>query len=193
MTITIRHALAADEAVRAAQSDTAKAAAEMMDERAFLAFYARTAAPLRAYVVRALGNATPADDIVQDAYLRLLRAAPETEDPQQLRALLFRVATNLMADYWRQRRRENGRTDEQAVASAPGPDIPLRVDMARVFEQLRPQQRQMMWLAYVEGADHREIASALGLKEGSVRVLLHRARRKLARLLHLSDRGRGDQ
>jgi len=55
--------------------------------------------------------------------------------------------------------------------------------MARVFEQLRPQQRQLMWLAYVEGAEHREIAAALGLRQGSVRVLLHRARRKLAALL----------
>ena len=62
-------------------------------------------------------------------------------------------------------------------------------DMARVFEQLTPQQRQLMWLAHVEGADHREIAAALGLREGSVRVLLHRTRRKLARLLRAGGRG----
>jgi RNA polymerase sigma-70 factor (ECF subfamily) len=43
-----------------------------------------------------------------------------------------------------------------------------------------------MWLAYVEGADHREIAAALGLRERSVRVLLHRARRKLAALIQRS-------
>jgi RNA polymerase sigma-70 factor, ECF subfamily len=66
----------------------------------------------------------------------------------------------------------------------------LRLDMIRVFRQLKPQQRQMMWLAYVEGADHREIASALGVREGSVRVLLHRARRKLAALLRAPDSSR---
>jgi len=38
----------------------------------------------------------------------------------------------------------------------------------------------MLWLAYVEQASHREIASALAVKEGSVRVLLSRARQKLA-------------
>jgi RNA polymerase sigma-70 factor, ECF subfamily len=64
----------------------------------------------------------------------------------------------------------------------------LRLDMIRMFQQLTPQQRQMMWLAYVEGADHREIAAALGLREGSVRVLLHRARRRLASLIQVVSR-----
>jgi len=68
-------------------------------------------------------------------------------------------------------------------------DVPLRIDMARVFGQLKAQQRQLMWMAYVEGADHREIAAALNLGERSVRVLLHRARRKLAGLLRLSGHG----
>jgi RNA polymerase sigma-70 factor (ECF subfamily) len=55
--------------------------------------------------------------------------------------------------------------------------------MERVFNKLSPQQRQMMWLAYVEGVEHREIAAALGLREGSIKVLLSRVRRKLVGLL----------
>ena len=46
--------------------------------------------------------------------------------------------------------------------------------------RLRVQERTMLWLAYVEQASHREIASALSIKEGSVRVLLSRARQKMA-------------
>ena len=72
---------------------------------------------------------------------------------------------------------------ESVLAGASCPDPALRVDMMRVFGQLKPQQRQLMWLAYVEGASHLEIATALGLRERSVRVLLHRARRRLAALL----------
>jgi RNA polymerase sigma-70 factor (ECF subfamily) len=49
----------------------------------------------------------------------------------------------------------------------------------------------MLWLAYVEGADHREIAEALELRAGSIRVLLHRARKKLARLIE-STGGTGE-
>jgi RNA polymerase sigma-70 factor (ECF subfamily) len=126
---------------------------------------------------------------VQDAYLRLLRAPPATEDVQQLRALLFRIASNLMVDYWRQRQRERLAPEDRAIATTSDPDAALRVDMARTFGQLKPQQRQLLWMAYVEGADHREIAIALGLHERSVRVLLHRARQKLARLLVRSGRG----
>jgi len=136
-----------------------------------------------------LGHATPADDIVQEAYLRVLRTPPPTRDPRQLRAFVFRVASNLIVDYWRQRGRERDASERRVDEPDPiQPDIALRVDMTRTFDQLRPQQRQLMWLAYVEGADHREIAAALGLGERSVRVLLHRARRKLAKLLRGEER-----
>ena len=49
----------------------------------------------------------------------------------------------------------------------------------------------MLWLAYVEGFDHSEIAAALGISEGSVRVLLFRARRKMATLLTEAGFGSG--
>ena len=49
--------------------------------------------------------------------------------------------------------------------------------------QMRPRDRQLLWLAHAEGYSHREIAEITGLREGSVRLLLYRARRKIARLL----------
>lgn len=162
----------------------------MIDEQVFHALYRRTAGSLRTYAARVLGNGTYADDIVQESYLRLVRSPPATDDPQQLRAFLFRVASRLIIDYWRRGRREIGPSDESTdTRTAPAQDMPLRLDMARVFERLTPQQRQLMWLAYVEGADHREIATALGLREASVRVLLLRTRRKLAQLLRAGGRG----
>jgi RNA polymerase sigma-70 factor (ECF subfamily) len=157
----------------------------VIDESGFEVLYRRTAAPLRAYVTRVIGSATRADDIVQEAYLRLLRTPPAIDDPGQLRAYLFRIASNLIHDHWRQEQRERKSAERHSTErDTLNPDPALRLDMTRLFEQLRPQQRQLMWLAYVEGADHREIAAALGLRERSVRVLLHRARHKLAALLH---------
>ena len=182
-----------DEVVCAPSSEALEPVAEMMDEESFDAFYRLTAAPLRAYVARALGNATRADDIVHDAYLRLLRNPPATRDTRELRAFVFRIASNLIADSWRRRRHERGGRDEHGDAlHASERDVALELDMARLFEQLRPQQRQLLWLAYVEGADHREIAAALGLRERSIRVLLHRVRRKLAGLLRPIGRGPGE-
>lgn len=163
-----------------------------MDEHAFQSFYAGTARPLRAYVARTLGDLNQVEDIVQETYLKLLRMPAAPDDPHQLRPLLFRIASNLMNDEWRRRRRATNAADAHALEpSRPHPDMALRLDMSRMFQQLKPQQRQMMWLAYVEGADHREIAAALGLREGSVRVLLHRARRRLASLLPVVTVPRG--
>jgi len=181
-------ALSTARIVVAGDADVGKPAADIMNERDFHAFYHRTAGPLRGYAARVLGSVTDADDILQDAYLRFLRKPPPTDDPDQMRAYLFRIASNLMADRWRKRRRE--RPEESAPTPvSPQADVALGIDMARVFEQLKPQQRQMMWMAYVEGADHREIAAALSLGERSVRVLLSRARRKLAGLLRLGGHG----
>jgi len=186
--------LAADKLLGAHQAATQDAAAQMLDERTFQILYSRTASALRAYVARVIGSATPADDIVQEAYLRLLRTPPATRDPDELRAFLYRIASNLIHDHWRRQRREREASDRHTGNSKTvGPDIPLRLDMVRLFEQLRPQQRQLMWLAYVEGADHREIAAALGLRERSVRVLLHRARRKLAALIKATSRTREER
>ena len=176
------------------EAEALQPATVMMDEQAFHAFYRRTAAPLRAYVVGVLGSVTPADDIVQEAYVRILRSPPATGDEQQLRAFLFRVASNLMTDHWRRQRHERGARDPRAPEPAVAAiNMPLRVDMARTFARLPAQQRQLLWLAYVEGADHREIARALGLRHLSVRVLLYRAKRRLAHLLDPLHHGQGEQ
>jgi RNA polymerase sigma-70 factor, ECF subfamily len=154
----------------------------VIDEGAFHELYHRTAAPLRAYAARILGNVSQADDIVQEAYLRLLRTPLPGDDAPYLRAYLFRVASNLMADYFRRQKRET------TVAEMPEPvansaDPSARIDMGRVFARLTVRERQLLWLAHVEGLSHREVSNALGLGEGSVRVLLFRARQKLAKLI----------
>jgi RNA polymerase sigma-70 factor (ECF subfamily) len=51
------------------------------------------------------------------------------------------------------------------------------------MSRLKPRERAMLWLAYAEGASHREIAEALGLRTASLKILLFRARKKLADLL----------
>jgi len=181
----VKDVLSMTETVWRRDAEAQEAGLAGMDEQAFHLLYNQTAGPLRAYVARVLGNVTLADDIVQESYLRIVRTAPRSGNAQQLRAFLFRTASNLIVDHWRSRKHEGKVPAEASVVEAVAkPDnIPLRLDMERVFRQLHPRERQLLWLAYVEGSDHREIASTLGLRELSVRVMLHRARRKLAKLL----------
>ena len=57
-----------------------------------------------------------------------------------------------------------------------------------LLQQLKPRERQLLWLAYVEGMTHSEIAKCTGLRSMSVRILLFRARQKAAELLGRKER-----
>jgi RNA polymerase sigma-70 factor (ECF subfamily) len=152
-----------------------------LNEAEFSAFHARHARALWAYVYRATGDAADADDIVQEAFLRLLRAGPATADAEHLRRFLFRVATNLMVDRWRRagtrERSAEGPGGQHAPAAEPDPDV------ARTFAALTPRERTLLWLAYVEDESHETIAQALGVGRRSVKVMLFRAKRRLRDLL----------
>jgi RNA polymerase sigma-70 factor (ECF subfamily) len=157
-------------------------------EMPFEAFYASTAPALAAFIRRVSGNASGAEDVLQETYLRFLRARHAGRALGEMRSYLYRTATTIVYDQWRRPRREEHELD--AVEGQAG-DPALRIDMARAFSQLVPRERALLWLAYVEGSDHAEIAAALGLTRLSVRVLLFRARAKLARILRASGFEKG--
>jgi RNA polymerase sigma-70 factor (ECF subfamily) len=163
------------------------ARAVTMDEAAFRRLHHRTARPLRAYLIRACGDLALADDLVQEAYLRFLRSGFEGEDDDHRKNYLFRIATNAMRDHFRRRRQETDEVPERDTAPSHVEAVHLRSDVGGAMSELSPNDRQMLWLAYVEGSSHEEIATALGLRTASIRSMLFRARQRLAKELH--DRG----
>jgi RNA polymerase sigma-70 factor, ECF subfamily len=154
-----------------------------MDELAFRTFYAETAPTLRAYIRRVSGDAALADDILQEALFRFLRAGLPGMEGVQLKAYVYRIANSLLADHWRRAKRERRWSLANWLGGEPSASARMDGDAMDVFAQLKPQEQSLLWLAYVEGFDHREIASALHLREKSIRVLLFRARRRLATML----------
>jgi len=154
-----------------------------IQEDAFHLLHQRTARPLWTYLRRVLGNDADADDLLQDTYVRYLRSPLESGGEGDVRAYLFTIASRLVVDHWRRHKRRPQVQIEAADVSTSPPPGGLALDVARALQQLKPQDRAMLWLAYVEGTGHRAIAAALGLKEKSVKVLLYRARRRLAALL----------
>lgn len=155
-----------------------------MDQAAFRSFYLKTAPALRAYIARSVGSVHAADDVLQDAFMRFLAKAPPGLSEPEMRGYLYRTAATLIVDRWRQRRRERKR--EQAAAETYDETVESHFDgdVDRAFRSLHPRQRSLLWLAYVEELDHREIAAATGVGERSVRVLLSRAREAFARILN---------
>ncbi len=160
-----------------------------MDEDSFRAFYGRTSRPLWHYLARVSGSRVLADDLLQEAYYRFLRADLKDTSELYLKNYLFRTATNLLRDHWRRGYRASSVSlDLPAVEALPdrdrtADDVQRRSDLARLFERLKPRERELLWQAYAEGASHKEIAERLGLRPGSIRLMLFRARHKAARLL----------
>lgn len=162
--------------------------ADMVSD-AFAAFYERSARPLWAYLARVSGEPALADDLLQESYIRFLSAdAPRTSDLDgevAARRYLFRIATNLLRDHWRRPRHAAIEDVSAELFAAPdeSEQSDTRAMLGPALLQLKPRERQLLWLAYAEGYSHREIASITGLASASIRLLLFRARRKAAHLL----------
>ena len=169
-----------------AEARTRTGSPRPMDEGRFEAFYRRNAGSLWSYLFRMTGNQAAADDLLQKAFFRFLRSNPALATEEHQRRWLFRTATNLALDHFRETKRERSRADAMEVrehAPSAEPREALRHDMMKTFAELKPRERALLWLAHVEEADHDDIGAALGVKTNSVKVLLFRARKRLAELL----------
>lgn len=174
-----------------AAPDTQTAATFAMTEEAFRAFYDQTARGVWAYLARLTGDRQLADDLLQDAYYRFLRADREYADDTHRRNALYRIATNLARDA---HRRARHRPDQAPMGDdVPGPEgvavgdvaqaVQVKTDLSQAMARLSRRERELLWLAYAQGFSHQEIADGLGLKRGSIKQLLSRARQRLSLLL----------
>jgi RNA polymerase sigma-70 factor (ECF subfamily) len=177
---TISNAFGGEEELLAAGS-----AAAGMDSEQFAAFYARSARPLWAYLARVSQDATLADDLTQESYVRFLCASDPPDGEVAARRYLFKIATNLLRDHWRRPHASSLEEipEELFAAGSAALQAETMVMLEPAMAQIRPRERQLLWLAYAEGYSHHEIAEITGLASASIRLLLFRARRKMARLL----------
>jgi RNA polymerase sigma-70 factor (ECF subfamily) len=165
----------------------------LMTEEAFRSFYALTARPVRVYLARMTGDDRLTDDLLQETYYRFLRANATFDSDDHRKNYLFRIATNLLHDH---RRKPIMEVPVTAIAEVPdvvahaqaADRAARRLDLHRALKQLKPRERSMLWLAYAQGWSHEEIAEAIGVKTGSMKAMLHRARHRLVTLLRPGGR-----
>ena len=165
----------------------------MMDRSRFTIFYQDTAVKLRGYISKMIGRCPQVDDIMQEAYLRVLTKAPSSLTDRQRRAYLFTTATNIVRDAWK-RGVVAGEwlplDEETAAVTGDTENVLARIDTERALGNLSLIQRSLLWLAYAEGYPHREIARITGVREESVKVLLFRARQKMIGELKKAEHGK---
>jgi len=156
-----------------------------MDEQTFHAIYSGTAKPLWAYIARLSGRSDVANDLLQETYCRFLTAQLRNMEPARAKPYLFRIATNLLNDRWRKGEDTTWSEPEEIGFER---DLDTQIDVRDLMQRLKPRERQLLWLAYVEGMTHREIAKSTGLHSMSIRILLFRARQRAAELLRQKER-----
>jgi len=149
-------------------------------EEDFRHLYEATSRPLWGYLQHASGRPDVADDLLQETYCRFLLSKTPERDEARVRSYLFRIATNLLHDRYRSR---DDTAVEQPAECGAERDEETRLDVEAAMSRLKPRERELLWLAYVEGMSHAEIAAATGLNTMSIRILLYRARQKAGTIL----------
>jgi RNA polymerase sigma-70 factor (ECF subfamily) len=153
-----------------------------MDQESFCAFYEQTHRNVRAYLRSMLIGQNVVDDLLQESYFRFLKAGlPASTEPAHRKNYLYRIATNLVHDYRRSHKLET-LPDELPAVSKLG-SLDTAHDVARAFDRLKPRERDVLWFAYVECFDHKEIAAILHVGIASIRPMLARARARFADIL----------
>lgn len=152
----------------------------------------RLAPRVMAYAFRILGDRAEAEDIAQEAMLRLWRIAPDWRPGEaQVTTWLYRVATNLATDRLRQRVRRRSFTLDDAPEMADGQPGALQSMIAAdrlaalqaALDALPERQRQAVVLRHIEGLANPQIAEILGVGVEAVESLTARGKRALTALL----------
>jgi RNA polymerase sigma-70 factor, ECF subfamily len=130
------------------------------------------------------GSFAAAEDTVQEALVRAWIRSEHGEEIESLAAWVTTVAMNLSRKAWRRalvERRSRGRIARPDVTTGAGLDDAL--DVRAAIARLPRRQRETAVLRYVLEMDTREVATALGIDEGTVKSHLSRARAALGRAL----------
>lgn len=148
---------------------------------------------------RLVGNRDDAEEIAQEAFLRLHRALPDFRGESRISTWLYRTTTHLAIDHLRRERlrrkwfffrRDNEEPDPVELAhdprDNPGRELQSQQAMQALrscLQQLSPRQQVIFTLRHYEGLPLAEIAGHLGLETGTVKAHLHRAVQQLRREL----------
>lgn len=144
------------------------------------------------YATRLLADRAEAEDVAQEAMLRLWRVAPEWRTGEaQVTTWLYRVVTNLVTDRQRARQRRQATTlddapevaDDAPAAVAQLIEADRMAALDRALDSLPDRQRQALVLRHFEGMSNPEIAEIMQIGVEAVESLTARAKRALATAL----------
>jgi RNA polymerase sigma-70 factor (ECF subfamily) len=166
------------------------ARAHEYDAQALAEIYDRYAEPIYRYLYRTVGDSAQAEDLTGEVFVKLLQALNTPRAPREkLKGWLYRVAHNLAMDWFRQQGRSMTLALDEELAADDDPpsravekqELQQRLRLA--IAQLTRDQQQVILLRFGEGFKIAEVSRLMGKSEGAVKILQHRAVKRLRRLL----------
>lgn len=151
-------------------------------EERFSALFERTHVAMLGYAVRRVADPADAADVVAETFLVAWRRLDDVPAGEQARPWLFGVARRVLANHYRGERRRVALADrlrDSLHEAIPPPEVREPTAVERALERLPEEDRELLRLLAWEELARDEIALAMGLSRGAVRVRLHRARTKL--------------
>jgi len=168
--------------------------ARQWDEKALAQIYDTYAPAIHRYVYRRTGHTDTAEEITAETFHRFLVALKQGSGPTDyLSAWLYRVAHNLIVDFYRRQPAQEPATLDDVILADGDQGVAYlerqtRVEQARAaLQQLTPLQQQIITLRFLEELSIEEVARAVERAEGAVKALQHRALASLHRLLEGED------
>jgi RNA polymerase sigma-70 factor (ECF subfamily) len=161
------------------------------DEAAFAQLYDHYSERIYRHVYYRVGRQEDAEDVTQQVFMQAWRALGryrQTETP--FVAWLMTIAHNAVVSFYRRARGavslDAEGLDPPAPSEAGLAAAEARVDheqVRRAMRELRPELQQVLAMRFLEDLPTRDVASALGITEGNVRIMQHRALHALRKLL----------
>ena len=157
--------------------------------------FARHSRRAYAQCYRLVGDGSTAEDLVQEAFLRVLRHRDKFRGDSRFATWLHRIVRNVCLDYIGAQNRQEAAFEEFAAGSE-GCETAAAIDDSDVsvtrvaFERLSREKQELLIMARIDGHGYKAIAAALGVSEGAARVRVHRAVHELRSLIdNLSKAG----
>lgn len=170
--------------------DQALERARAGDADAFGALYDAYVERIFRYVRLRVGDEMESEDLTEHVFIRAWQAIRRYQDRgRPFSAWLYAIAANVLTDHFRSQR-PRGILDPDLIDPSPARDPVAAAEtnsqrsaLERAIRRLSPDQQQVIILRFIEGLSPAEVAATLGKREGTVRVIQHRALVALRSLL----------
>jgi len=155
-----------------------------MDKEEFEMLYMRLSSSVFNLALRMTGNWEEAKDIVQDVFIKVWRHRKSFRGEAKPSTWIYRIAVNTAISHLRKlKKKRNFSLDDMDCTVYVDPPDPKIWEIEKAILQLPEGEREVFILHDVEGFTHREIGEILGIREGTSKSQLYKARKRLREIL----------